>query len=932
MKKTLKITAVIILFLIAVIILIPIIFKGKIIEMAKEEANNNLNAKLEFADLKLSLIKNFPDISAEFKDLSIVGIDTFKFDTLVNIKKFKATLDLMSVISGDEIKVKKISLESPSFFVKILQNGTANYDIAKEDTTTDEQTNQTAGDESAFKLYIKKFDIKNGHIIYDDKESDVFAEFENLNFILSGDMTEDITNLKINLTSDSMTVSSEGIKYLNKVKTKFDSELNADLEHSKYSFKENSLALNDIYLTFNGFVEMPDDDITMDLTFKSENATFKNALSLVPLIYKSDFEGIKTDGEFKFDGYAKGVLNDSLMPAYAINLMVKNAFFKYPDLPKSVNNINIDLKLDAKAGSGDDMTINIKKAALTIAENPITMHAFISMSAADIGMKGNITGKIDLNSVKDVIPQENTQLSGFVTTNLDFNGNLSDIENENYEKFDAHGTITISNLNIKTTDMPQVDVFVADFDFSPQFVDVKQLSTKVGKSDFRLNGKINNIFSYVFKDELLSGNFELNSNYITVDELMNIGSTEGDEQNAENEKDNTQNNSESEVIEIPGNLDFVLNSNIQKVTYDKLTVSDVKGIITIKDSKLDMRQLKMSMLGGEMFLSGSYDSKNKAKPLADFTMAISDFSIADVAGAFLSVKQLVPIIENAAGSFSADISLNSVLDQKMMPVIETLISSGNINSNSISIKNNRLFESVSAKTKQDKFKTPNLNNIDLSYIIDKGKLTVKPTIFKIAGSEVNFGGTQSLDKGLDFNLGFSLPKQIAGNLISKFPIGNTNDNVGVTAKIGGTATDPKIVGFSSELTDVLKDEITDKVDEVKEKIKEKTNKILDEARQKADLIVKEAENQASKIKSEADIQGKRLISEAQNQGNKLVNEAKNPIAKKVAEAARDKLVKEARDKAAGINRAADNQTKNIINSANLKAEKLISDAEKKAGN
>ncbi|MCD6555871.1 MAG: AsmA family protein, partial [Bacteroidales bacterium] len=389
MKKFLKITFIIIIILVAVIIFLPMIFKGKIIEAAKNEANNSLNAKVEFADINLSLISNFPNITAKVENLTITGIDTFALDTLVDFENFTATLDIMSVISGDEIKVKRIILNKPTVYIKILENGYANYDIAKEDTAATTETD-TVNEESAFKVNLDKFEIKNGNITYDDKEGDVFAQLKNLNFLLSGDMSETLTNLKIEMTSDTMTVKSGGIKYLNKVKTAFNSELQADLENSIYTFKENNLKLNEIDLGFDGKVEMPSDDIVLDLTFKTKDTKFKDVLSMIPVIYKTDFEDVETSGNFKMNGYVKGTYNDTNMPGYGVKLLVSNAKFKYPDLPKSVNDININLKLDAKEGSGDDMTIDIKKASLTTAGNPFKMNAFINMTAADIGMSGKV--------------------------------------------------------------------------------------------------------------------------------------------------------------------------------------------------------------------------------------------------------------------------------------------------------------------------------------------------------------------------------------------------------------------------------------------------------------------------------------------------------------------------------------------------------------
>ena len=50
---------------------------------------------------------------------------------------------------------------------------------------------------------------------------------------------------------------------------------------------------------------------------------------------------MKTSGQAIFNGFVKGTYNNSQMPAYRINLDIKNGFFQYPDLPKPVKNINL---------------------------------------------------------------------------------------------------------------------------------------------------------------------------------------------------------------------------------------------------------------------------------------------------------------------------------------------------------------------------------------------------------------------------------------------------------------------------------------------------------------------------------------------------------------------------------------------------------------
>ena len=59
-KKGLKITGIVIGTILVIMLILPFAFKGKILEIVKKEANNMLNAKLEFADLNLSFFSHFP--------------------------------------------------------------------------------------------------------------------------------------------------------------------------------------------------------------------------------------------------------------------------------------------------------------------------------------------------------------------------------------------------------------------------------------------------------------------------------------------------------------------------------------------------------------------------------------------------------------------------------------------------------------------------------------------------------------------------------------------------------------------------------------------------------------------------------------------------------------------------------------------------------
>src|SRR6266446_2973773 len=100
LKKIIITLAVIFVLLFAFLIAAPFIFKGKLIAIAKKELNNQLNAKVDFKDVGISIFKDFPNLTLCLEKLSIVNNAPFEGDTLASIGSFSASVNIMSVIKG----------------------------------------------------------------------------------------------------------------------------------------------------------------------------------------------------------------------------------------------------------------------------------------------------------------------------------------------------------------------------------------------------------------------------------------------------------------------------------------------------------------------------------------------------------------------------------------------------------------------------------------------------------------------------------------------------------------------------------------------------------------------------------------------------------------------------------------------------------------
>ncbi|MGV3538633.1 MAG: AsmA family protein, partial [Rufibacter sp.] len=185
MKKVVIGVAVFFIVLLAAAALVPVLFKDKIKQRLDKEIAKSINAKVlyETDNVSLSLFRTFPDLGLSVKELTIVGKDSFQRDTLAYLPDFSLGLDLMSVISGDEMVIKSVEMVAPKLKLLVLKSGKANWDIFIPDSA---QAGVT--DTADFKMGIDNWTIKNGQIIYQDLSIPFGVAAYNVEHTGSGDL------------------------------------------------------------------------------------------------------------------------------------------------------------------------------------------------------------------------------------------------------------------------------------------------------------------------------------------------------------------------------------------------------------------------------------------------------------------------------------------------------------------------------------------------------------------------------------------------------------------------------------------------------------------------------------------------------------------------------------------------------------------------
>ncbi|WP_335977163.1 AsmA-like C-terminal region-containing protein [Gaetbulibacter jejuensis] len=826
MKKALKILGIVILIVFLLLLAIPFAFQSQIKDMVKNFINQNLNAHVEFSDVSLSLIRSFPQAHVNVDDLVITNFEPFKDETFATAKNISFTMsvkELFKKADEDPIVVNSITVDEALLTLKTDKFGNTNYDLAKKDDTTN--NNDTSTESSSFSFDIEDYSINSSALTYLDEGANTEIYVTELNHSGKGTFSAETSELDTK-TEANVSLSMDSTKYLNNNHIKLDALIGLDLNNQKYTFKDNKGYINQLPLEFKGYVQMVDDGQEIDITFENPQSSFKDFLAVIPETYSKNIDDVETSGDFKVSGVIKGLVSETTIPTLDISILSNNASFKYPDLPKRVENITINTAIKNTTGNVDDTFVAINTLNFKIDQDVFKSSATIKNITKNMLVNADLDGTLNLSNITKAYPIElENELSGILKGNLNTAFDMEAIEKNQYERIKNNGSVTVSDFIFSSEDIVNpIHISKADVTFNPGTVSLNSFNAKTGESDLNATGTIKNLIGFLLSDKKLQGNFNVNSNYFAVSDFM-VASSETEDTN--------KTTPASESLKIPDFLDCTINANAKTVVYDNLNLKDVKGALVIKDQEAKLQNLTSSIFDGILAVTGNVSTKADI-PTFNLSLGADSFDISKSFKDLQLLQSLAPIAKALQGKLNTTINLAGSLDNEFSPKLSSISGDAfaELLTTKIDPKEGELLSKLEGALNFVDFSKLNLNDIKAQLKFENGNVTVKP--FKLSYQDIGIevSGSHSFEKTMSYNAVFNVPAKYLGSDVNRL-IGKINDNevnkitIPVTANITGSYTSPKV---STDLTSGVSNLTKQLIEIEKQKLlnsgKDKVNDLL----------------------------------------------------------------------------------------------------------
>jgi hypothetical protein len=834
MKKVFKIIGLILLIFVVILVAIPFVLESKIDAIVQNYADKNIDAKVEFDDVSLSLISSFPNAKVTISNLNITNNDPFKDETFTTAKSIGLKMAIKELFKNQEdepIAITSVTIDEALMTLKESKTGASNWDIFKTETPSDTNT------DSGFKINIEDYEITNSALTYIDENSNTTVYVTSLNHSGNALFTDVISELDTK-SEANVSLSIDNASYLENNHVTLDALIDLNLKENKYSFKENKGFINQLPLEFNGFVQLNEEGQLIDITFKNPESSFKDFLAVMPERYAKNLDNVETSGDFKVEGIIKGLMSETTIPTIDIKMVSDNASFKYPDLPKRVESISINATVKNDNGNPDDTYIDLTTLNFKIDQDVFKSSAILKNLGANTLVNANLDGTLNLANISKAYPiQLEKQLSGILKGKVNTSFDMNAIETNAYNRIKNTGSVSITDFIFSSEDIVNpIHISKADLTFNPGTISLNSFNAKTGESDINATGTIKNLIGFLMQKNKLQGDFKVKSNVFAVKDFM-VAQDEVAEEN--------KTTSVRESLKIPEFLDCSITADVNTVIYDNLNLKDVSGALAIKDQQAVLKGLTSKLFDGFLAITGNVSTQQET-PTFNINLGVDGFDIAKSFNGLELFQTIAPIANALQGKLNSTINLKGNLTESFTPNLATISGDtfAEVLVSSINKDNLKLIGKLEENLSFLDLEKLNLKDLKTNLVIENGLVNVKPFTINYKDIAIEVAGSHGFDKSLNYKAVLNVPAKYLGSEVNQL-IGRINDNevnkitIPVTANISGTYASPKVTtdltsGVSSLTKQLIEIEKQKLLNTGKDKLKDLINGALNKKEKTTD--------------------------------------------------------------------------------------------------
>ena len=423
------------------------------------------------------------------------------------------------------------------------------------------------------------------------------------------------------------------------------------------------------------------------------------------------------------------------------------ADLRNPDIKFSADNfkggmdnmlLNADLKFSRLDVDYDTITARINAPALTFVTSPEKkakgMNARITLDGKDVEANMGKGYALNSNSLKvDATVKQNKAKTDFLN------------------QWNPTADFILGNAVVQVDGISEdIRVSNIDFLFNSSELDFKKSTFRIGKSDMSLQGSVIGIKEWIEDHKnLMKGEMQLTSNYVDLNEIMDLTSGLGRDKDA---SDATETGKEDDPFMVPEGIDFSFILNTKKALYDNFDLNNLNGTMTIKDGTLILQEIGFTNKAAEMQLTALYQSPRKNNLFLAMDFHLLRVQINDLLQMVPYIDTLVPMLKTFDGQAEFHIGAETNLKSNYEPKISTLRAAADIEGKNLTVNDKFTFTKITDMLDVSTNGEYRVDSLDVQLTAFKNEIDLWPSQIAIGKYKVTVDGRMTLDRNGEYHL------------------------------------------------------------------------------------------------------------------------------------------------------------------------------------
>lgn len=791
----------------------------KVRDMAVTMASEKLGREISVGDVGLSFAGG---LGVELAQVEVANPAGFPGEPLLAAANIDLKLQLSPLVKG-EFQVNRLVIEQPRVRLVRKADGADNFTFEMQGKSEGPGEGADSGDQAAqsdVAISFDRLEINDGSLVYLDEATGQKVDLVGLN--LGAGLTNPrpgVFRSAGGLRADSLLVVGE--QPLPPLSAELDYDLSFAADGQVLELTQGDLLINGLPLSFTGQLTTLPDSLRANGQVRAESLALTDLFAFLTPEQRAQLEPFTIAGEVSLivDLDFDQVRTEPLAYGGQAKVTGLRASSRDIDGELRVPEIRVDFKPDE---------LKVASEGGAFADQPLELTLTVE-DFEDPKVNGAVSGSLDLAFMKPFLPPEQkADLAGRCNLEATFSGRT-----ENVEEMDYAGRVVFKDVSYSDPVLPDaLERLNGTVSFDPGSVTLEKIEAVFGAGDLAVTGKLVDHLPYFLPEEKdnranlpkPSFTFDVRSRRIDIDQLFPAATPGAAPPTAQ-----------AAVLEdtlaaeaIP---DMLCQGTISADTliYSQVAFTEVAGKIRMKDRILESYDVTANVYGGQAHGQVAIDLNNLNDPAYSGVYEATDIEadnfitrFAEFAGGVVFGKAGMTGSFNARGRDPERIKSTLTMDSQASLLSGRVVTGEFVDS---------ALGSLADKAGQKLDKEQALKDLTTLIKVEDGRVGLDKFTTRLGSfGDVSLGGSYGFTGDLDYQGSILLSKDqtarlyASGGLVGSVAnlFGDKSERLRLPLSVGGTLTSPTMGLDYSELTDNLKSQLSNQVeDDLKDEVNKK---------------------------------------------------------------------------------------------------------------